>query len=314
MTYWLDRPVLITGATGIVGACLTQKLSEAGADVVIIARDYIPRSQLVRSGTWHKVRRVTGDINNRELIERTVSEYEIDTVFHLAAQTCVPIANKTPYPTFQTNIMGSVNILEACRLANVRRLIVSSSDKAYGDKGKAYTEDMPLFGEHPYDVSKSSQDMIAQAYGHSYGMNIAIARCGNIYGAGDLNWSRLIPGTIRRLLRGQPPRIYSDGKMMRDYFYVDDTARAYKTLGESDLTGAFNFGGGQPYTVQEVVDLIENLMDIYIPPVYQGTTNEIDSQWLDITKAKEKLGFEPLFNLRDGLVRTIEWYRSYFDE
>ena len=312
MTHWTDRNVFITGATGLVGSYLTKRLADMGADVVVLVRDHVPQNQLIRNGYFDKVKRVTGEVTDKRLIERILGEYEIDTVYHLAAQTCVPIANRNPWHTFNTNIMGSVAILEGARKAStVTRIVVSSSDKAYGDKGQAYTEDMPLNGEHPYDASKSSQDLIAAAYGHSFDMSVAVARCGNIYGGGDLNWSRLIPGTIRRLLRGQSPLVNADGLMMRDYFYIDDCVDAYVLLGESDKGGAWNFGGNQPATVLDVVAQIQKILGTNIPNEFRGSRNEIDSQWLDITKARTQLGFEPKCSLTYGLQKTCEWYKEF---
>jgi CDP-glucose 4,6-dehydratase len=283
-----------------------------GADVTILVRDYISKSELKRSGYFDKTNRVYGDVSDMKLLERAIGEYEVKIVFHLAAQTIVPIANRNPMSTFDTNIMGTARLLEVCRHAPlIEKIVVASSDKAYGDSGKeAYIETMPLKGEHPYDVSKSSQDLISLAYAHSYDMNIAVARCGNIYGAGDLNWSRLIPGTIRRLLNKERPLIYGNGMMLRDYFYVEDCADAYILLGQSNETGAFNFSGGEPKTALEVVALIQKVMGTKSPLDYVGSSNEIDSQWLDSTKAKERLGFSPAHTLETGLIETVEWYRE----
>ncbi|MFA6270286.1 MAG: GDP-mannose 4,6-dehydratase [Candidatus Paceibacterota bacterium] len=312
MTDFKNKSILVTGATGLVGSHLTRKLVDMGADVTILVRDYISKSELKRSGYFDKTNRVYGDVSDMKLLERAIGEYEVKIVFHLAAQTIVPIANRNPMSTFDTNIMGTARLLEVCRHAPlIEKIVVASSDKAYGDSGKeAYIETMPLKGEHPYDVSKSSQDLISLAYAHSYDMNIAVARCGNIYGAGDLNWSRLIPGTIRRLLNKERPLIYGNGMMLRDYFYVEDCADAYILLGQSNETGAFNFSGGEPKTALEVVALIQKVMGTKSPLDYVGSSNEIDSQWLDSTKAKERLGFSPAHTLETGLIETVEWYRE----
>ena len=210
---WQDRPVLVTGATGLVGSCLTRSLREAGADVVCLVRDWVPQSEAVRSGTLDALKIVRGDIGDRDILERTLGEYEINTVFHLAAQTIVGIANRNPVSTFESNIAGTWNVLEACRRSPaVKAIVLASSDKAYGDQEKLpYSEDTPLEGRHPYDVSKSCADLIAQTYGKTYGLPVAITRCGNFYGAGDLNWNRIVPGTIRSVLRGERPVIRSDG-------------------------------------------------------------------------------------------------------
>jgi CDP-glucose 4,6-dehydratase len=314
MAYWTDRNVFVTGATGLVGSHLVKRLVDEGADVVALVRDFVPNSQLFRNGYYNRIRRVLGDVVDRDITERIVCEYEVDTVFHLAAQTQVYVANKSPYGTLNTNIMGSVSVLEACRNAGVRRVVVSSSDKAYGDAGRIYTEDMALNGIHPYEVSKSCEDMIGRSYGKSFDMSIAVARCGNIYGAGDLNFSRLIPKTIRNIIRGKNPEIYGDGGMVRDYLYIDDCVDAYMLLGESGNAGAYNFSGEEPVSVKEIVSKICNIMGVEFSADFLGTRNEIDSQWLDITKAKTELGFLPKYKLADGLVKTIDWYKDFLCE
>ena len=246
---WQDRPALVTGATGLVGSWLTRRLRDARADVVCLVRDWVPQSEIVRSGILDSVKIVRGDVCDRDLLERTLGEYEINTVFHLAAQTIVGIANRNPVSTFESNIAGTWNLLEACRRSPVvKAIILASSDKAYGDQEHLpYSEHTPLEGRHPYDVSKSCADLIAQAYGKTYNLPVAITRCGNFYGGGDLNWNRIVPGTIRSVLRNERPMIRSDGKFVRDYFYVEDGAAAYMLLAEKLLsTGrlrgqAFNF-------------------------------------------------------------------------
>src|SRR5579862_1036271 len=233
-THWRDRPTFVTGATGLLGSWLTRSLTESGADVVCLVRDWVPQSELVRGGTLDKVKVVRGDLRDREVIERTLAEYEIDTVFHLAAQTIVGIANRNPISTFESNIAGTWNVLEACRRSPaVKAIVLASSDKAYGDQEHLpYSEDTPLEGRHPYDVSKSCSDLIAQAYGKTYNLPAAITRCGNFYGGGDLNWNRIVPGTIRSVLHRQRPIIRSDGQSVRDYFYVEDGTAAYMLLAE----------------------------------------------------------------------------------
>src|SRR5688500_5950440 len=204
-SFWLDRPTFVTGGTGLVGSWLVQRLLEAGADVVCLVRDWVPQSELVRSGLIEKVKVVRGDIRTRDTLERSIGEYEIDTVIHLAAQTIVTIANRNPISTFETNIAGTWNLLEASRHSpKVKQIVVASSDKAYGDQETLpYNESTPLQGQHPYDVSKAAADMIACTYAKSYDLPVAITRCGNFYGGGDLNWNRIIPGTIRSILRDQ---------------------------------------------------------------------------------------------------------------
>lgn len=320
-SFWLDRPTFVTGATGLVGSWLVKRLVEAGADVVCLVRDWVPQSELVRTGLLERVKVVRGDIREQATLERVLGEYEIDTVIHLAAQTIVTIANRNPVSTFESNIIGTWNLLEACRRSpKVRQVVLASSDKAYGDQELLpYTEDTPLQGEHPYDVSKSCADLIARTYAITYDLPIAITRCGNFYGGGDLNWNRIIPGTIRSILRGQPPVIRSNGKYVRDYFYVEDGAAAYMLLAEQlaskpGLKGdAFNFSNEIQMTVSEIVDRIISLMGSDLKPqVLNETNNEILHQYLSADKARAQLGWKPLFDLDEGLARTITWYREFF--
>jgi len=319
---WRDRPVLITGATGLVGSWLTSRLVHSGASVVCLVRDWVPQSELMRSGNIERVTVLRGDVCDRELIERALGEYEIDTVFHLAAQTIVGIANRNPISTFESNIAGTWNLLEGCRRSPaVKAVIVASSDKAYGDQLKLpYAEETPLEGRHPYDVSKSCADLIAQAYGHTYGSRVAITRCGNFYGGGDLNWNRIVPGTIRSVLRGERPVIRSDGQFVRDYFFVEDGAAAYMLLAEHLLTNAdlggqaFNFSNEVQVTVTELVDLILRTMSSsLLPEIRNEASNEIRHQYLSAELARTKLGWRPLFTLEEGLKRTIEWYRNFLE-
>jgi CDP-glucose 4,6-dehydratase len=230
--FWLDRPTFVTGGTGLIGSWLVRRLVEAEAKVICLVRDWVPQSELVRSRQIEQVTVVRGDIRDRDLLERTLGEYEIDTVIHLAAQTIVPIANRNPISTFETNIAGTWNLLEACRRSpQIRQVVIASSDKAYGDQDiLPYDENTSLRGQHPYDVSKSAAYLIAHGYAVSYNLPVVITRCGNFYGGGDLNWNRIVPGTIRSVIRGQPPVIRSDGNFVRDYFYVEDGAAAYMLL------------------------------------------------------------------------------------
>src|SRR5579875_1092401 len=254
---WLDRPALITGGTGLVGSWLTRQLCEAGADVVCLVRDWVPQSELVRSGTLANVKVVRGDVCDREIIERILGEYEINTVFHLAAQTIVGVANRNPVSTFESNIAGTWNVLEACRRSpKVQAIVVASSDKAYGDQEVLpYSENTPLEGRHPYDVSKSCSDLISQAYGHTYRLPVAITRCGNFYGGGDLNWNRIVPGTIRSVLRGERPVIRSDGNFIRDYFYVEDGADAYMALAEAMASDRRHVGEAYNFSDERIVEV-----------------------------------------------------------
>jgi len=319
--FWQDRPVFVTGGTGLVGSWLIQRLVEAGADVVCLVRDWVPQSELVRSGYLEKVKVVRGDVRDRELLERALGEFEIDTVIHLAAQTIVTIANRNPISTFETNIAGTWNLLEASRRSSkVKQIVMASSDKAYGGQEiLPYNEETPLQGQHPYDVSKSAADLIAATYAKSYGLPVAITRCGNFYGGSDLNWNRIIPGTIRSILRGQAPIIRSDGEYIRDYFYVEDGAAAYMLLAEqlavrSELKGqAFNFSNEIQVTVREIVERVIKLMGSDIKPeILNEANNEIRHQYLSADKARHMLSWQPLFNLDQGLALTIDWYKNFF--
>src|ERR1700691_5014078 len=233
-SFWRDRSVFVTGGTGLLGSWLVSQLLDAGSNVVCLVRDWVPQSELVRSRRIERVNTVRGDITDRNLIERALCENEIEVVFHVAAQAIVGIANRNPVSTFSTNIEGTWNLLEACRHSpKVSSIVVASSDKAYGDQEHLpYTETMPLLGRHPYDVSKACADLIAQTYASTYNLPVAITRCGNFYGGGDLNWNRVVPGTIRSVIRGDRPIIRSDGNFVRDYIYIEDAATAYMLLAE----------------------------------------------------------------------------------
>ncbi|MEQ1885365.1 MAG: GDP-mannose 4,6-dehydratase [Bryobacteraceae bacterium] len=318
--FWRDRPVLVTGGTGLVGGWLVRRLVDAGADVVCLVRDWVPQSELVRSRTIESVKVVRGDIRDRDVIERALGEYEIDTLIHLAAQTIVGIANRNPLSTFESNIQGTWNVLEACRRSpSVQSIVVASSDKAYGDQETLpYSEQTPLEGRHPYDVSKSCADLIAQAYGKTYRLPVAVTRCGNFYGGGDLNWNRIVPGTIRSALRGERPIIRSDGEFIRDYFYVEDGAAAYMLLAEQlrlnpDLRGAgFNFSNELQVSVLHLVrKILERIGADFEPDIRNEASNEIRHQWLSAERARKELGWSPLFTLEEGLDRTVGWYKDF---
>jgi len=320
-SFWTDRPTLVTGGTGLVGGWLVKRLVEGNANVVCLVRDWIPQCELVQDHLIERVCVARGDIRDEGLVERLLGEYEIDTVFHLAAQTIVPIANRNPVTTFETNIMGSWRLLEACRRSpKVKQIILASSDKAYGTPEKLpYDETFPLQGIYPYDVSKSCADLIARSYAVTYSLPIAITRCGNFYGGGDLNWTRVIPGTIRSILRKQRPVIRSDGEYIRDYFYVEDGAAAYMTLAEKlahypQLAGeAFNFSNEIQITVKDLVLRILALFGSDLEPdIRNEVTHEIRHQYLSAEKARKVLGWSPLFTLDEGLTRTIRWYRRFF--
>ncbi|HIE38252.1 MAG TPA: NAD-dependent epimerase/dehydratase family protein [Anaerolineae bacterium] len=322
-SFWLDRPVLVTGCTGFLGSWLTIALAEAGASVVGLVRDEVPFSHLHRSGYQERITVVRGDVTDYALIERTLNEYEIDAVFHLAAQTIVPIANRAPLSTFETNVKGTWTVLEAARRSpKVTRVAVASSDKAYGaHEGLPYTEGAPLLGCHPYDVSKACADLIARAYAATYDLPVAVTRCANLYGGGDLNWSRIVPGTVRSVIRGEPPIVRSDGTPLRDYLYVHDAVHAYLMLAEHlddpEVRGeAFNFGTDAPKSVLEMVETIIAVSDHpELKPVVLGeAANEIQDQYLDSTKARQVLGWEPAYSLEEGLKETVAWYREFLQD
>jgi CDP-glucose 4,6-dehydratase len=319
--FWQDRPTLVTGGSGLVGGWLVKALLAAGADVVCLVRDWVPQSELVRAGLLERVKVVRGDIRDQSLLERALGEYEVATVFHLAAQTIVGVANRNPVATFEANIGGTWALLEACRRSPlVKQIVVASSDKAYGDQETLpYDETTPLQGQHPYDVSKSCADLIAHTYAVSYDLPVAITRCGNFYGGGDLNWNRIVPGTIRSVLRGQRPIIRSDGHFIRDYFYVEDGAAAYMLLAEQlalrpELRGeAFNFSNEIQIDVLALVQQILALMDsVLTPDIRNEASHEIRHQYLSAAKARTLLKWQPHFDLAAGLQKTVDWYGEYF--
>ncbi|HLB49794.1 MAG TPA: GDP-mannose 4,6-dehydratase [Anaerolineales bacterium] len=318
-SFWRDRRVLVTGCTGVLGSWLTAKLAELGADVVGLVRDWVPQSHAVRSGTLDRIKVVRGSVTDEEIVNRIFAEYEIQTCFHLAALTVVGVANRAPVPTFETNIRGTWLLLEAARQwGRIEQMVVASSDKAYGSHEKLpYTEDAPLQGRHPYDVSKSCADLITQTYAHTYKMPVAVTRCANMYGGGDLNWNRIVPGTIRSALLNEQPIVRSDGTMKRDYIYVKDIVFAYLTLAQAMRDGAhtgatFNFGMDAPITVLEMVNKIVGLSDHPgLQPIIQSiAANEIQNQYLSSEKAHRVLGWKPEYTLEDGLRETIAWYRD----
>jgi len=317
--FWRDRSVLVTGATGLLGGWLTRSLLERAASIVCLVRDWVPQSELVRKNLLEQVSVVRGDVTDQNVIERTLGEYEVQTVFHLAAQTIVGIANRNPVSTFESNIQGTWNLLEACRRSPlVSAIVIASSDKAYGTHtALPYDEDMALQGRHPYDVSKSCADLIAQAYATTFDVPVGITRCGNFYGGGDLNWNRVVPGTIRSILRNERPIIRSDGQYIRDYFYVEDGAAAYMLLAERlsaerVLGGmAFNFSNEIQITVLQLVEKILAKMGSKLQPdVLNQASNEVRHQYLSAERARKLLHWAPAFTLDEGLDRTIAWYRE----
>lgn len=317
---WSQRRVLVTGATGMVGSWLTRRLVGDGATVVVLVLDDDPLSELVRSGTVERVSVVSGGLEDYATVERAINGHEVDTVIHLGAQTIVGTAQRAPRSTFETNVAGTWNVLDACRAHRdlVRRVVVASSDKAYGAQPDLpYTEGMALAARYPYEVSKACADLVAQSYAHTYGTPVAIARCGNIYGAGDLNWSRIVPGTIRSLLRGEQPVIRSDGTFLRDYLHVDDVVDGFLLLADhaaaDGVAGeAFNFSDESPRTVMEIYTAVCKAMGAgeREPRVLDAAVGEIKDQYLDATKARDVLGWRAAVTLEDGLARTVAWYEE----
>lgn len=321
--YWQRKNVFITGCTGLLGSWLTKTLVERGANVTGLIRDWVPQSNLIKYNFDENINIVRGNVEDYFLLERVLNEYEIDTVFHLAAQTIVGVANRNPLSTFETNIKGTWNILEAARRNDlVERLILASSDKAYGEQEHLpYSEEMPLRGSHPYDVSKSCADSIAQAYYRTYGLPICITRCGNFFGGGDLNFNRIIPGTIRSAFFDQRPIIRSDGGYIRDYIYVMDAVEAYLLLAEKmdrpEVRGeAFNFSNEIQLTVMDLVKKVLKLMERedLEPMIKDEAKGEIRHQYLSSHKARSLLDWRPHYTLEDGLLETISWYKDFFKD
>ncbi len=321
--FWTGRRVLVTGATGIVGSWLVKDLVERGADVIAFVLDANPQSELYRSGVIHHLNVVDGRLEEFTSVERAIVAHEVDTVFHLGAQAIVSVAHRSPLATFETNVRGTWNVLESARLHTdlVKRIVVASSDKAYGKPDVLpYTEDMPLQGKYPYEVSKSCADLISQSYYHAYGLPVVIARCGNIYGGGDLNWSRIVPGTIRSLYHRESPVLRSNGNFIRDYIYVKDVSNAYLRLAEAlsapEIQGqSFNFSPESQVTVLQIVDKIRQLMgcvDIQ-PTILNQAKDEIVNQYLSPAKAARLLQWKVTFDLDRGLSETIRWYQDFLD-
>jgi len=318
MNFWKNKNVLVTGSTGLLGSCLAEELVGQGGNLTCLIRDWVPSSKMISEGFLDRVNVVRGELEDLSVLVRALNEYEIDSVFHLGAQTIVGTASRSALSTFESNIKGTWNLLEACKVCNklVRRIVVASSDKAYGEHlSLPYTEDMPLQGRYPYDVSKSCADLISLSYYHTYGLPIAVTRCGNLFGPGDLNFNRLVPGTIRSALFDERPIVRSDGKLVRDYFFVHDAAKAYlllaERLSEDSLQGhAFNFGAESPMSVVDMVRLILEQMDKkeLDPIILNEATNEINRQYLDCSKAHEVLGWKPCYSMSQALDETIEWY------
>ena len=303
----------------MVGSNLCRRLLDKGARVVGLIADDDPTSELARSGTLSQIVVMSGRLERYDDVERAINNTEVDTVIHLGAQPIVGVAARAPRHTFETNIQGTWNVLEACRLigSRVHRVVVASSDKAYGAQPTLpYVEDMPLAGVQPYEVSKSCTDLIALSYAKTYGLPVAVARCGNIYGPGDLNWNRIVPGTMRSLIRGEQPVIRSDGSLIRDYLHVDDVTDAYLTLAAcaGEFAGeAFNFSDESPMSVLEIYAAMCDAagMPDEEPSILGEASDEIPAQYLDASKARDLLGWVPTISLADGLAQTFAWYQAF---
>jgi CDP-glucose 4,6-dehydratase len=320
--FWRRRKVTVTGGSGFLGSHLVAALCDLGAEVVVVVRDDVPVGP-VHQRWWSEVTRVSGDVRDMDLMERVLGESEAQTVLHLAAQTQVGVANLNPVSTFDSNVRGTWSVLEAARRSpRVGEVVVASSDKAYGTQPVLpYTEEMPLSAVHPYDVSKAAADMMAASYAHSFGVPVAITRCGNFYGPGDTNWERLFPGTIRLLLEGKAPVIRSDGTLTRDYLFVEDGALSYLRLAEAlteqpELGGeAFNFSAERPLSVLEVVALMQASVGTdFEPDIRDTASGEIPHQYLSAAKARSVLGWEPKYSVEEGLDATVAWYRAFLGQ
>ncbi len=320
-TFWNNRTVLVTGASGLLGPWLIKTLLQHHARITVLVRDRVPDSLFFTEKLDRQTTLVFGDLLDRDVIARILNEFDIDTVFHLGAQAIVGYANRSPISTFRSNIEGTWNLLEACRHSSwVKRIVVASSDKAYGAHDTLpYTEQAPLQGRYPYDVSKSCADLLAQSYFHTFNLPVCITRCGNFFGGGDLHFNRIVPGTIKSILCNEQPVIRSNGLFVRDYIYVKDVADAYITLAEQmdakQLHGeCFNFSTDQPFTVLKIVDRIRHLMnaDDLPPRILNVASNEIPAQHLSSQKARTVLNWKPLYGVDRGLEETIAWYKEYF--
>jgi len=317
--FWRDRSVLVTGCTGLLGSWLVADLVQRGAKITGLVRDWVPQSRLYTENWDRQINVVRGCVQDLQILKRAINEYEVDTVFHLAAQSIVGVGNRDPLDTFETNIKGTWNLLEACRqVGGVSRIVVASSDKAYGDQPVLpYDETTPLQGEHPYDVSKSCADLICRTYYVSYGMPVCITRCGNFYGGGDLNFNRIVPDTIRSALRDKPVVLRSDGSYIRDYFYIRDGVLAYLHLAEQmdrrEIWGeAFNFSNELQITVLEMVcKILEVMNKTHLKPIILNQAkNEIKHQYLSAEKARKLLNWQAKYSIEEGLRETIQWYEQ----
>ena len=319
--FWIDKNVLVTGCLGFIPSWLTMELVKRGAKVVGLTNDYDTYSLLKIEGYEKKICLVYSSVTDYLSLERIFNQYEIQFCFHLAAQTTEGVCTRIPLTTFETNIRGTWNVLEAARnCKTLEAIIIASSDKAYGEqKELPYTEDQVLLGRYPYDVSKVCAEFLTQCYFHTYGLPVAITRCANVYGGGDFHWSRIIPGTIRSILRNEAPVIRSDGTPIRDYLYAEDAVSAYlklaETVSQNKMKGkAFNFSSENPISVLDLVNLIIKLSDkTHLKPQILGKgkpEKEIDKQVLSSEKARKLLNWKAKYSLKEGLKKTIEWYKK----
>ena len=324
MSFWSDKSVLVTGATGLVGSWLVRELLSQGANVSCLVWEADPASDLISSKLIDQTFVISGDLADISTCEKAISKSNCEYVFHLGAQTIVGKAIQDPVRTFRSNIQGTWNLLDSIRnsKSSIKSVVVASSDKAYGTANTLpYREDYPLHGDGPYDVSKTCTDLLAQSYASTFDLPITVARCGNIYGGGDLNWSRIVPGTIKSLLLQETPVLRSDGTFIRDYVHVDDIVDAYMFLAQQaeikNITGeAYNFSRDEPLSVLDIYqEICKVVVGKYIEPKILSTTAaEIKDQHLDSTKARVELGWKSTITLEKGITKTFDWYLNYFKD